>query len=372
MKILELTCHYFPNMGGVETHLLDLVNVLNKRNYEVFVLTYQPLTTKASWGIYEHKNNLSVFRIPWIRGLFYKLIKYPFLEFLYLLPGLIVLTPIVLIFSNSDVIHAHGLVTGVAATFWGKLFGKRVVITIHSMYNFPKSGLYRQFVKLLFNKADYILSLSKQAADEVISLGVSANKVKVFTYWIDLDKFHKIEDAKNELHWRNTFTVLFVGRLVFEKGIRQLLEAAKGWDKKITLAIVGTGPLESEIVEFSRKYTSINFLGLVDQERLPLYYNAADLVIVPSVHEEGFGRVILEALACGTPVVAANRGAIPEAMDESVGKLIKITPQNIVKAVNYLYKNKSKLGELSKNTRAFAKQRYSEKNIEVVLKCLNK
>ena len=71
-------------------------------------------------------------------------------------------------------------------------------------------------------------------------------------------------------------------------------------------------------------------------------------------------------------VVAANRGAIPEAMDESVGKLIKITPQNIVKAVNYLYKNKSKLGELSKNTRAFAKQRYSEKNIEVVLKCLNK
>jgi len=372
MKILELTCHYFPNVGGVETHLLDLVNVLIKRNYQVFVLTYQPLTTKAAWNIYEQKNNISVFRIPWIQGLFYKLIKYPFMEFLYLLPGLFLLTPIELIFVNPKVIHAHGLVAGFAAVFWGKLFGKKVVITIHSIYNFPMSGLYRQFVKLLFNKADYVLCLSKQAADEIISLDVSVNKVKVFTYWIDLNKFRKIANAKDTLHWGKTFTVLFVGRFVPEKGIRQLLEATKSWDRKITLGLAGTGPLESEIIEFSRNNTNINFLGLIDQEKLPLYYNAADLVIIPSVHEEGFGRVILEALACGTPVVAANRGAIPEAMDESVGELIEITPQNIVKAVNYLYKNQNKLHELSKNTKTFAEQRYSEKNIEVILECLNK
>lgn len=88
MRILQLTPHFKPNMGGVETHLGDLVESLVARQNQVFVLTYRPITTKASWRISEKRGKLEILRIPWVPGLFYKLIHYPVLEFLYLFPGL--------------------------------------------------------------------------------------------------------------------------------------------------------------------------------------------------------------------------------------------------------------------------------------------
>jgi glycosyltransferase involved in cell wall biosynthesis len=108
-------------------------------------------------------------------------------------------------------------------------------------------------------------------------------------------------------------------------------------------------------------------LGKLDQNELPSYYGAADLLIVPSTHEEGFGRVILESLACGTPVIGSRRGAIPEAMDETVGRLIDVTPENIKEAVEYFYKNPKELKKLSKNARKFAERRYSERNVGKII-----
>src|SRR3989344_1060914 len=124
MKILQLTTHFHPNVGGVETHLNDLVEVLCKRGHQVFVLTYRPLVTEANWRIYENQLNLQTLRIPWFPGFFYRLIQKPVLEFLYLVPGLFLVTPLVLLIKQADVIHSHGLVAGFVAVFWGKLFGK--------------------------------------------------------------------------------------------------------------------------------------------------------------------------------------------------------------------------------------------------------
>ena len=72
-KVLQLTAHFPPNVGGVETHLDDLVKVLIKRGWEVTVLTYQPLTTKVDWKMIEKKRHLLIFRIFWIKGFFYKI-----------------------------------------------------------------------------------------------------------------------------------------------------------------------------------------------------------------------------------------------------------------------------------------------------------
>lgn len=355
MKVLQLTAHFPPNVGGVETHLSDLVKALVKRDWEVFVLTYRPLTTDAKWNIYEKEKKVEIFRVPWLPNLFYQLIKYPALEFLYLLPGLFFTAPLVIFFKNPDIVHAHGLVAGFVGVFWGKLFGKRVIISTHSIYNFPKKGFYKNFVKWIFNNTDIALGLSSQAVSEIKSLAPGAD-ARQFTYWIDLNKF-KVQRAKLKV---KKFTVLFVGRLIEEKGILELMQAAKVWNKNITLRIIGSGPLEKEI-------QSSIYLGRVDYDQLPLYYSAADVLIVPSVHEEGFGRVILEALACGTPIIGANRGAIPEAMDESVGKLIDVSPRNIKNAVEYFFKNRDKLKKLARNCRAFAERRYSEKNVEKII-----
>jgi len=374
MKILQLTAHFSPNIGGVETHLDDLIHALSKRKHKVFVLTYRPLTAKVKWKVFEKRQAAEILRIPWIPGLFYRLVKSPVLEFLYLLPGLFLFLPLVILFKGPDVIHAHGLVAGFVAVFWGKMFGKRVVISTHSIYHFPASGTYRTFVKWIFTKGDIVMGPSKRAFDEIASLGISENKVGTFTYWVDLENFRPIpkNQAKAEIDWAEKFVVLFVGRLVPEKGVGLLLNAAVAWDKNINLAVVGTGPLESQIQGVSSKHKNIMFLGKISNEKLPVYYSASDLIIIPSIHDEGFGRVILESLACGTPVIGSKRGSIPEAMDESVGKLIDVSPETIKKNLEFFYANSGKLGELSKNTRKFAVLRYSEKNVEQIIKAYRK
>ncbi len=368
MKILQLTVHFRPNIGGVETHLGDLIQALLKREIIVFVLTYRPLTTKVSWKMYENKNNLEILRIPWLPNLFYNLIKYPVLEFLYLIPGLFLITPLILFLKRIDVIHAHGLVAGFVGVFWGKIFNKRTVVSVHSIYHFPKKGLYRNFTSRIFKNANLVLGLSKQTKQEIKSLGIPSEKVDYFTYWIDLEKFRKAENAKQSLDWQDEFIVLFVGRLVAEKGIIELLESVKTWNGNISLKIIGSGPLEEEVKKAASKYKNVEFVGVIDQDKLPLYYSGSDILIVPSASEEGFGRVILESLSCGTPVIGANRGAIPEAMDETVGKLIDVTPNNIKESIEYFYRNRGELKKMSLVCRKFAERRYSEKNVEKIIR----
>lgn len=367
MKILQISAHYYPNVGGVETHLLDLVSGLNEQSFNVFVLSYRPLTTKTDWKIFEKNNKKTILKIPWIPDLFYNLVTQPILEFLYLFPGLFFTLPFVLVFYQPNVIHAHGLVAGTVAAFWGKIFRKRVVISLHSIYNFPQHGLYSGFVRLVLNRADAVMCLSKKSAKEIENLGILKKKIKVFTYWVDLKKFKQDTKAKEKLGWKGKFIVFFVGRLIPEKGIVELLDAAKIWNKKITLVIAGYGPLESYIKNQENKIKNLSFLAKIGNDQLPLYYSAADLLLVPSVHEEGFGRVILESLACGTPVIGSNRGAIPEAMDETVGELIDVSPQSIKRSVESLYKNRSKLKLLSSRARKFATLRFSQRNIKTII-----
>ncbi|MBI2599487.1 glycosyltransferase family 4 protein [Candidatus Daviesbacteria bacterium] len=366
-----MTAHFRPNVGGVETHLNDLCDILVKRRYKVTVLTYRPLETEAKWKVIEQGNNFTIIRIPWLPHLFYKLVKMPALEFLYLLPGLFLVTPFVLLLKRIRVIHAHGLVAGFVGVFWGKVFKRRVVISTHSLYSFPKTGIYRKFVTWIFRNASFCLGLSKQAAEEIRSLGITPCKVDNFIYWIDLEKF-KIPKSKvkirKELEWDDEFVVLFVGRLVSEKGVIELLESVKNWEENISLKIIGSGPLEELVKETASKCNNVEFIGVIDQGKLPLYYSGSDILVVPSVSEEGFGRVILESLACGTPVIGAKQGAIPEAMDESVGKLIDVSASNIYEAVWYFYQNRDKLKQLANNCRSFAERRYSEKNVEKIIK----
>ena len=367
MKVLQLTVHYHPNVGGVETHLSDLVNGLVSKNIPTVVLAYRPLVTKTPWNLIENKSKLRIFRIPWFPGLFYKFVKSPLLEFLYLFPGLFFVTPFIVLIENPDVIHAHGIVAGFIGVFWGNAFGKRVVISTHSLYQFPIGGLYRSFVRTIFKRTDKVLTLSNQSKKEVIDLGIDNEKVETFTYWIDLDNFRPVKNAKRKVGWNGKLVVLFVGRLVPEKGIPELLEAAKTWNKNITLAIAGSGPMEEEIRNSKLVISNLEYLGNLDQSDLPKYYSAADLVIVPSTHEEGFGRVILESLACGTPVVGSKRGAIPEAIDSTVGSLININSISIKKEIESLSINTKKRSILSHNARKYAEKRYSVKNIDNII-----
>jgi len=361
MKILILSVHYLPNIGGAETHISDLIEALNERKNDVFLLTYQPLQTNASWKIYEKGHRYKIFRIPWVSGLFYKFQHKPVLEFLYVFPGIFIFLPFIIIFQRPDVIHAHGIISGFVAVFWAKIFRIRTVVSTHNTYNFSGGKSPNGLINWIFNNTDHVLCLSKQSAKEIGGLVEDKTKISIFTSWVDLNKFHPFNKilSKRKLAWKDKFVVLFVGRLVPEKGVPELLSAAKLFNKKIGLKIAGTGILEAKIGKY--------YIGKISQKDLPVYYSAADMVIVPSTHDEGFGRVIVEALACGTPVIGSNRGAIPQVMDESVGKLIDVTPKNIKETVEYFYNNPEKLRSLTKKARSFAERRYSNKNVESIL-----
>lgn len=370
-NILILTTPFRPNIGGVETHLDDLINAGTGRNYRFYILTYQPLITKDYGPTMEKGKGFTVYRLPWIRmNLFLIFEKFPFFEFLYLFPGLFFLGLFFLLFNKSKIntIHAQGLVAGAVGVFLGKIFRRPVVISTHSVYNFPKKGLYPYFVKFLFRNSKHILTVSNQSREEILSLGIAKDKVSVFTYWVDQKIFKPTnkDKARKLLMLPAGKICLFVGRLVTGKGIEELLEAAKK-TPNVTFLIIGDGPLQGEIVKIAGQ-KNIKFVGKVDNNKLPAYYNAADVLIVPSTHEEGFGRVILEALSCGLPVIAANRGGIREALSKKVGILIDVTPANINNELTNIFKHPQRLSNLALQARAYSRIHFGEKNAQLILK----
>lgn len=370
-NILILSIGFLPNIGGLETHLKDLIDELVKRDWKVSVLTYQPLNTPVLGKWIEKQSNLTVFRLPVLRGIFYKLLKTPFMEFLFLEPFLFLATPVILLkFPDTEVVNAQGLIAGFSAAFWTKMFRKRYVVSVQSVYNFPKKGLYRRICSFIFKSADRIISISTQAKQDIESLGIISDKIQLYTNWENSDFFKPLqkEIAKKEVGFNNKFVVSFFGRLIEEKGIKVVIEAIKLVDKKIIFAIYGEGPLVDQVKQATRLYGNVSYMGIVTPDKLPLHYSAADLVLMPTLNEEGFGRVAAGALFCGTPVIASNRGALPDVVNDEVGKIIKPTPQEIAKTINSFYENRDQLRKRALRCREYALNKFSRKNVEPIIR----
>lgn len=368
--VFILAIGFLPNIGGLETHLKDLIDELIKKNWKVTVLTYQPLNTPALGKWIEKARNLIIFRLPVLRGLFYKLYKKPFLEFLFLEPLLFLTIPIVLlVYKDISVVNAQGLIAGFAASFWTKIFRKRYVVTAQSVYHFPKKGLYRLVCRWIFQSADKVIAISKQTKKDIEALGVDPENIVIYTNWENSEAFIPVENkrAKIEVGFPNQFVVSFFGRLVEEKGVKVLIEAIKLSDKRITFAIYGEGPLQTYVVSAAQQIKNIKYMGIVNPNLLPLHYSAADLVLMPSLHEEGFGRVASGALFCGTPVIASNKGALPEVVNDSVGKVINPTPQEIAKTINFFYSHREELKQCAQKARTYALSKFSPKNAEDII-----
>jgi glycosyltransferase involved in cell wall biosynthesis len=373
LRVLVLSPFFSPNVGGVETHLDDLCAYLQKSGHGVSVITYQPLTTNVKSEKFESKQNFEIYRINWVGyNLFHKLEPYPMLEFIYL-------TPLLFIYSFSfmvrgrntiDVIHAHGINAAFVAKLLKGLFRKRVVVSIHAIYNLCKKPLLAKLMKISLSSSDEVLTLANKSKVELLTTGLDVNSVKVYTYWVNQEIFKPMDtlDCKKELGFSNKFVVLFVGRLLEIKGVKILLNvAARLADKKdIAFVFVGDGPLSNEVSKASANLENVFYAGKVENKKLCQYYNAADISIVPSLYEEGFGRVILEALSCGTPVMASNKGGIPEAMDPQVGILIDPNVDEIQQVIVTLYANPAILTNLRRNCRIYAEKKFSENNAKLI------
>ena len=175
---------------------------------------------------------------------------------------------------------------------------------------------YRLFLPILVKRVRKVFTPSEYVKRKIISrFGI--DNVIVTPNGVDRSVFHPA--AKQRTYNMPECYVLFVGSIEPRKNLKTLLQAwhtIKDDFKETWLIIAGTGGRVFRPVELSHTAERLRFLGYVDDESLPGLYANATLFVLPSF-EEGFGLSALEALACGTPVIVSDGGALPETMAEA-------------------------------------------------------
>ncbi len=359
--ILIISPFFSPNIGGVETHLDDLTSLLAK-TYRVYVHTYTPLTTSnTKFQLVEKHKNLTIYRHRWIgQNLFHKLEKYPILQFVYLTPLLFLHTFFWLATNQKKIstIHSHGFNAAFIGLFVSIFFKKRHIISTHAVYDHLSSSKLLTYV---IDNSYKTLTLSLASQKQLISWGINKAKLAVYRYWIDLEIF-KPRSPKTK-----HFSILFVGRLIEKKGVKLLVKIATSMPN-IDFIFIGTGPLSTYLKNLAPKHNNIKFLGKIDNKYLPRYYSQSHLTCVPSLYQEGFGRVVMESVACGTPVLASNLGGLPEALDSSVAILVKPTFTNLTRSIKKLSSDLSFYTSFKKSCRHYALVNFSTDNIKGITK----
>ena len=243
---------------------------------------------------------------------------------------------------RPDVIHAHVYSAGVPAVLIGKLYGLPVIITEHST-GFPRGlvqGIERLKAKFAFEQADIVCPVSENLRRHIESYGIRA-RFQVVPNVVDTSLFYPAED-KGHAREDNKKRLLLVALLHPKKGVPYLLGALARLKEKrndFVLDIVGDGPNRAEYEELSRKLglqDIVRFHGLKSKQEVAEFMRACDIFVLPSLFET-FGVVLIEALACGKPVIATDIGGPNEIVTPQVGKLVP--PGNseaLAEAIDYM------------------------------------
>lgn len=223
---------------------------------------------------------------------------------------------------------------GYAAALFSKMFKVPLIIRPRGsdVNIIAQNKKLRPYVIAALEKADKVITKSAALKDKVKDLGINENKISVITSGIDQDRFfmigHQEARERSGLPQRQKI-ILFVGNLVPIKGIDVLLKAihilkSRG-TSKCMLYLVGSGPLKESLCNMITDLSlqdCVRMVGEVSNQNLHLWMNASDLFCLPS-HNEGWPNVLMEALACGVPVVATKVGGIPEIInDTTLGILV--------------------------------------------------
>jgi glycosyltransferase involved in cell wall biosynthesis len=236
---------------------------------------------------------------------------------------------------QPDIIHAHHVwVTPYVASETGLPY----VISVHGtdLMGYRDGPRYRELARTAAEKSYGLIAISHQVEDDTISTyGVSKDKVHLIANGFDLDIFKVIPEATKaavlpefDIEATDAPMISFVGKFTDFKGIDVLLKAAAIYEQAfpgIQTVLVGHGQLWDDMHNLRDELglAGVHFLGHQPQPKVARVYNAADVSVVPS-RIEPFGLVAVEALACGTPVVATNEGGLPDFINDQVGALVAV------------------------------------------------
>lgn len=342
MKLLLANKYYAPVQGGIEQHVQDLAEGLVKsardnngslpllEDYGELILEVL-VANSVPVGVKEEIGGVTVRRV----ASFGRLSSAP------VSPGL----PFVAAGSDADIVHAH--FPSPPVELIGRLLpeGRLLVVTFHSSIVRQQilGAIYSPLVKAYLKRADRIIVTSPNLLEETEILKPHKQKCRVVPLGIDPEPFcpgepvaaRALEEEAAQLKavLGGRPIVLFVGRLVYYKGIDYLIDAfsqaiithegrirsgegagiegeADSRPGRPLLVLVGAGPLEEELRRQCRALDvidDVHFAGAVSNDQLPAYYHASQFLVLPSVAaSEAFGLVQLEAHASGKPVISTD------------------------------------------------------------------
>ncbi len=311
MRIAQVTPYFHPHLGGVESHVRDLSNKLTELGHEVEVIT-----SRLEPGLPEKEkiDNFTVRRLPNL--------------------ALIAKTPIIpslgkyLMEEDFDVIHAHS--PPPLACYWAaKSAHKRnvpFIYTYHCDMEIPIPGgkyivsLYRHlFENKTIRYTDAIICTTSTYA--ATSRSTWDREVHVIPNAVDVEFFRPDIDGsriRKKYGLENNTIVMFVGRLVHQKGIESLIMSAIYTKDPIRYLVVGIGDDSVRLKRMAEQVDSdrIIFTGKVPHKELPEYYAAADMLVLPSLSRlEAFGIVGLESMASAKPVILSRMPGLMEVIN---------------------------------------------------------
>jgi teichuronic acid biosynthesis glycosyltransferase TuaC len=247
---------------------------------------------------------------------------------------------------DFDAIDAHYFYPdGVAAVMLGKHFNKPVVITARGtdINLIPKFAMPRKMIMWAAEHAQGIVTVCNALKEEITGLGVVNKNIVALRNGVDLQRFQPFDRAAARAALGiDGFTILSVGLLDPRKGhdipIRALAELPD-----VRLMIAGSGPDLKKLQDLATTCgvaDRVTFLGPIPQTALANYYNAADVLVLAS-SREGWANVLLESMACGTPVIASNVWGTPEVVAAPEAGLLmeERTPASLAASVRLLRAN---------------------------------
>ena len=305
-------------MGGIEKVSYEQSKRLTKSDYQIDVLT-----SKIK-GRNEHPaKGITVFHYSTLNLAERIGVPYPLLS-------IEAYRKFAQVIKKCDLVHAHGHVymSSYMAGKVAKKYKKPFILTQHntfidyqSMLNILEHLNDLTIGKAVLKDADRVIVVSKKTREYVLKLGADKSKTSVIYNGVDIDHFHprnKGESRKKLSLPKNRKIILSVRRLVYKNGLDTLIESAPlvARDHPDTLFVVaGKGPsrklIEDRIKELGIE-DNIKLTGFVPDKLLPVYYDATDYFVLPSASGEGLPLVLLEAMACGLPVIATTVGGTPE------------------------------------------------------------
>ncbi len=275
--------------------------------------------------------------------------------------------------AEYDILHSHYWLSGLVADRLKSRWRLPHVAMFHTLGEIKNraSSIEHESPRRIEAEANII-----QSADRVVCATEHEKSLLVHLYYadpqkiavvplgVDLERFRPIDQAqaRKQLGFKDERIVLFVGRIEPLKGVDILINAAAMLESDVecSVLIVGGDETTAGSVDELRSLASnlgighrVAFVGAVDHEKLPLFYNAADVCVVPS-HYESFGLVAVEAMACGVPVVASRVGGMARTVrDGETGYLIPwLCPEPFAERIEMLLENESlrrSLGEAARD-----------------------